>query len=154
MASTTRYPTPGLQPHKPAQSLAQETRACEAPFNMRERVDPKFIQFADGESVSGVLVRIEMIEVTKDGQTKKVPRLVIEDLDSNEQFCFLATFQIASKITRKDIGHVIDVRCEGDDPTVKTKGNPMKKFRVLVSDRTAPGWAENGTLITEEDIPF
>jgi hypothetical protein len=154
-AKAGNYGTSGLQPRGTktgGATLAQEQETSGA-FNMRERVDPRFIQFGDGESVQGILHRIEMVEVTKDGQTKKVPRLVVEELESREMVCFLATYQVASKIRRGDVGHVIDVRCEGNDPTIKTKGQPMKKFRVLVSEGMAPGFATDGTLITDDDIP-
>lgn len=135
------------------QTLAQEQQPANGGFNMRERLDPRFIQFGDGERVVGVLHRIESVQVTKDGTTKMVPRLVVEDLETREEVCFLATYQIACKIRRADIGHVIDIRCEGDDTTVRTKGQAMKKFRVLVSEHAAPGFALDGTLITDDDIP-
>lgn len=119
-------------------------------FNMVERKDPRFVQFGDGESVTGVLVNVERIKVND----KMASRYTVEELESKELLSFLGTFQIDSKLRVADVGHLIDVRCEGTDPKVTKSGNAMKLFKVLVSDRTAPGWAHDGTLITDDDIPF
>jgi hypothetical protein len=135
--ATTRYPNRFAQEAKPA-------------FNMIERKDPKFVQFGDGETVSGILVGIEKIDVGG----KPAARYTVQDLESKEMVSFLGTYQINAKLRREDVGHVVDVRCEGSDPKVARNGKPMKLFKVLVSERTAPGYAHDGTQITDDDIPF
>lgn len=130
------------------------TSTAEQPLNMIERKEPTLIKFADGESISGLLVGIERIEVDK----KPIVRYTVQDLDSGELSSFLGTYQINAKIRRNDVGHVIDVRYEGEDKSVSRNGNNMRKFKVLVSDRHVgplpPGTAADGTLITDEDIGF
>jgi hypothetical protein len=127
-------------------------------FNMQERKEPTFVQFAEGEVIEGLLVSIDRIEVGE--QKKPTPRFVVKDLESGQLQCFLGTYDIATKLKRADIGHVIRVRYEGEDRTVSRNGNSLKKFKVEVSDRPYAAAAagrkdiEAGTLITDEDIPF
>ncbi len=141
MATAANYPN----------RMAVQPRQAEKPaFNMVERKDPRFVQFGDGEMITGVLVSIERIKVND----KPASRYTVEDLDTKELCAFLGTFQIDAKLRPVDVGHVIEVRCEGTDSNVGRNGNSMKLFKVLVSDRTAPGWAYDGTPITNDDIPF
>lgn len=122
----------------------------ESPFNMQERKEPTLIKFGDGEQVRGVLVAVDQVEV----KGKRVNQYVIEDMDSKERASFLGTYQIDVKLRRSDVGHVVQVVCTGEDRNVQRNGNAMKTFRVLVSDRKAPGWANDGTPITDDDIAF
>ncbi len=132
-----RTQTAAAEPAKPA-------------FNMVERKDPKHIQFGDGETVTGILVGIERIPMNG----KNVCRYTVEELESGEILAFLGTYQIDSKLRLADVGHVVTVRCEGASKEVSKNGNAMKLFKVAVSDRKAPGWAHDGTEITESDIGF
>lgn len=127
----------------PAQAPAADA------FDFEERTEPRFLQFGDGETVTGILASIERIAV----KDKQVTRYTVQDLESGELVSFLGTYQIDTKIRRGDMGHVVDIRCEGSHPDVKRNGNAMKMFRVRVSKRTAPGWAQDGTQITDDDLP-
>lgn len=120
-------------------------------FEMEERKDPTFVQFGDGETLTGVLVNIERIEVSK----KQVSRFTLADVETSELSSFLGTYQLDSKIRRSDLGHVLEVRCEGKDPKVTKNGNAMKLFRVRVSNRKVQEVQalEDGTYITDDDLP-
>ena len=125
-------------------------------FNMKERKEPKFIQFAVGEVVEGILVQIDKVEV---GERKQpTPRLIVKDLESGELYSFLATYDIAVKVRSNDIGHVISVRYEGEDTNVRREGRAMKRFKVMVSEKpyadARGNKLEDGTYITNADIPF
>jgi hypothetical protein len=127
-------------------------------FNMKERKEPEFISFSDGEMVEGVLLNIDRIPV---GETKQMTnRYTVRDIENRENlYSFLGTHQIDTKLSREDIGHVVSVRCEGVDHSVQRNGNAMKKFKVLVSDvpynvATRGRQLEDGTYITNEDIGF
>jgi hypothetical protein len=124
-------------------------------LNMIERKEPSLVKFAEGERIVGVLLRIERIEVDK----KPVTRYIVENLDGGELVQFLGTYQINAKLRTNDVGHVIDVRYEGEDLNVVRNGNSMRRFKVLVSDTRlgdeAPAVAGvDGTLITDDDIRF
>lgn len=116
-------------------------------LNMEERLEPRFVKFGDGETVAGVLISIEVAQVNG----KSAARYTVEDLDSGERTCFLGTAQINSKLRKSDVGHAIEVRCEGTDKSVIKNGNAMKLFRVKVSKEKV---SDDSLLITDADIPF
>jgi hypothetical protein len=125
-------------------------------FNMIERKEPTFVKLAEGEVIQGVLLRMERIEMGS--EKKKVVRYTVHEFDSGHLCSFLGAYQIDSKLTMADIGHVISVRCEGEDRNVRRNGNAMKLYTVLVSEKK---FAENGntpvvdsSIITDDDIPF
>jgi hypothetical protein len=83
----------------------------------------------------------------------------VKELDSGELQSFLGTYDIASKLRRMDIGHLISVRYEGEDKSVSRNGNALKRFKIAVSKELYAGAGkkdglEAGTLITDDDIPF
>lgn len=128
----------------------------EAAFNMRERKEPKFVQFAEGEVVEGVFIGVDTVEVGTD--KKKTAKISVRDLESGEIVQFLATYDISTKLKRSDIGHVVSVRYEGEDPSVRRGNNNLKRFKVLVSEKPYSAHQgnklEDGTYITDADIPF
>jgi hypothetical protein len=117
------------------------------PFNMVERKEPTLVKFADGERVHGLLVGVELIEIDK----KRVVRYVVQDLESGELSAFLGTYQINAKLRRDDVGRVIDVRYEGTDPNIAKNGNPMRRFKIMVSDILLSD-AKPGTVISAEFV--
>lgn len=140
-----------------SQLQPKQAAGADRPFNMRERKEPTFVTFADGDFVEGVLVNVERIEV---GEPKKMAnRYTVADLDTRELSSFLGSYQIDTKLRPSDKGHFIQVRCEGEDKTVVRSGRAMKKFRVVVSDEAVPAaktgnQLEDGTFITDYDIGF
>ena len=113
---------------------------------MLERKEPRFVQFAVGEVVNGVLVNME--KVTVNG--KIAIRYTVREDDG--EFCaFLGTHQLNTKLRPSDRGFYVSIRCEGQDESVQRNGNPMKLFKVLVSADKA---TDASLYITDEDIPF
>jgi hypothetical protein len=142
MESAT-YPTTGLDLRQKAAVPVDNSNP------MEERKEPTFVKFTDGEFVTGVLVRIEQIEIEK----KQCVRYTVRDCDE-ELYSFIGTYQIDAKLKRSDIFHRVEIRCEGEDPTVTRNGNAMKKFKVLVSKDPVKGAPRVNPEITDEDIPF
>jgi len=137
-------------------------------MEMRERKEPKFVTFADGEVVEGVLTTIEAIKIKDkiDGQERRVTRYtvlcgnVVGDRFSpdGESESFLGTHRINTALTMADRGKYVRIRCEGSDPNVGKGGNQMKLFKIEVSSETylqfqAPEKTDS-LEITNDDIPF
>jgi hypothetical protein len=142
MESAT-YPTTGPDPTpKPAAPVDNSNP-------MEERKEPTFVKFSDGEVVTGVLIRIERIEIMK----KACTRYTVRDYD-DELYSFIGTYQIDAKLKSSDLFHKVEIRCEGEDPAVTRNGNAMKIFKVLVSKNPAKGAPRVNPEITDEDIPF
>lgn len=147
------YGTSGV--NRPKNQTMQQEKQAAAPaadaFEFEDRPEPSKIEFGDGEVFTGILTNIERVMI---GEPRKpAVRYSFEELETSKA-CFMnGTYQIDSKIRRHDVGHVIQIRYEGTDPNVSRNGNPMKKFTVRVSKNTAPGWANDGSQITDADIP-
>jgi hypothetical protein len=122
-------------------------------FNLKERKDPTFVKFADGECVEGVFVKKTMQPTKSEGRTNMTARYTVQDITTGEMTEFLGTYQINSKLSPRDLGHYIAVRCEGEDKNVTRNGNSMKIFKVMVSEAIVPGWVADGSQITDEDLP-
>lgn len=134
------------------------------PFPMKERREPKFIEFkSDGQVVEGVLVGIDRPEVGG----KKVARFVLADVDfdgdrvipTGDRSCFLGTADLAAKINVQDLGFYLRVRYEGLDQSVVRNGNAMKRFKISLSEKPVFGVKQtqseaDSTFITDADIPF
>lgn len=116
-----------------------------------DRLDPKKLEFGDGGVVTMILTGIDRVQVGN--PPKMAARYSFEDFETGEKFFMIGTHQLDSKIVLKDLGHVLRIRYEGTDPSVTRNGNAMKKFHVQVSVRCAPGWAQDGTPITDDDLP-
>ena len=119
---------------------------------MKEILDPKFIQFGDGEEIEGVLVKYERIFVNKKNCARYTVRDANGDLSS-----FLGTYQIDSKLQPHHLGHRVRIHCEGVDRNVSRYGNSMKLFRVFVSESRVENIRHTPTdapEITDKDIPF
>jgi hypothetical protein len=126
---------------------------------MQTRREPKFYSFGadgvrEGEVLEGVFLRIDSIE--KEG--KKVARFLFAEgeihdgrfVPSGERFALLATYDLAQKLLMGDTGHFVRIRYTGEDHSVRTAGNALKRFDVQVSAAefvTARG-------ISDQDIPF
>lgn len=145
MSTATRYPNRWDNRQQP-----QPAQAGASPFEFEERLEPKHIKLEDGEVFTGILTGIERIAIAG----KPAARYRAEELETGEVVTFNGTYQLDSKLSPRDIGHVVELRCEGTDPNVGKNGNHMKLFRVRVSKQTAPGWANDGTQITDDDIPL
>jgi hypothetical protein len=147
-----RYPNRLDPRQQPAARAAQQPPAppsAESAFDFEERLEPRHIKLEEGEIFTGTLCAIERITISG----KWACRYRAEEFETREMVTFNGTYQIDSKLSPRDVGHIIEVRCEGTDKNVERNGNFMKKFRVRVSKQTAPGWASDGTPITDDDLP-
>ncbi len=147
--------TTEMQPR--AQTVAEQAanfrRQPAAYGEMRERKEPRFIKFADGEVLTGVLMSIERATV----KGKPATRFLVIEEESREPAVFLGTFQLESQLLTSDIGHRVEIRCEGTNPNVTKNGNAMKVFKIFVSEKpVVPGRVASAEdlSITDEDIPF
>jgi hypothetical protein len=152
MAQAANYPNRyAQQPSKPASEAVTG-----AAMNFSERKDPQKYEFGDGVMLQGTLTNVERVQVRdqKNGLQKSANRYTVQEVESGEPVFFFGTHQLDTKLRPSDVGHVIVVTCEGEDKSVSRNGNAMKIFKVMVSDRKAPGWASDGTPITAEDVAF
>ena len=117
-------------------------------LTMEERQEPRFVKFATGVIVEGILTTIERVSI----QNKAAVRYTVEEM-SGEFVQFLGTHQINTKLRQGDIGHGVHIRCKGEDTMVKRGENCMKVFEVFVSKELARN-AEDALLITDADIGF
>ena len=119
-------------------------------FNMVERQEPKFVQFGAGDVLAGVLLGIETVRV----KDKNAARFTLANIENpGEKFAFLGTAQINAQLSRADVGHMVEVRCTGEDKNVIRNVNAMKTFKIFVSDK--PVTHDNGDplFITDADLP-
>ena len=117
---------------------------------METREDPRFVQFAKGEVVSGVLLSIQSFRIGD----KPCVRYVVKE-DSGERVSFIGTYQINQKLRPSDPGHRISVECTGEDEAVKRGENCMKTFIVKVSSSLVLNVTPVSDLgISNADIPF
>jgi hypothetical protein len=123
--------------------------------NWIERKPPKKFDFAEGAVLVGILVSHEtgMLRDKQTGQPKKVNRYTVEDQDSKETVFFHGTVQLDSMLRPNDVGHFVSVTCTGEDKEAGRNKNAMKLFKVLISERAAPGWADDGSRIMDADLP-
>lgn len=116
---------------------------------MEERTGPEMIRFKTGDQIEGVLLGKERITV----ESKPVVRYTVKRLSDAKLFSFLGTADIVTKLRDGDEGHLISVRCDGENTMVKRGDNCMKVFTVMVSKKPF-GEIKDSLEITDEDIPF
>lgn len=130
--------------------------------NWENRPDPKKFDFAEGSCLVGVLLAADRTTL-KDPRTnapKPAVRYTVRELEdvgkliySPEPVFFHGTYVLDSKLSPRDVGHFVSITCKGEDRSAGRSGNPMKLFDVNVSKETAPGFANDGTAITDDDLP-
>ena len=124
-------------------------------MNWEDRKMPEKFDFAEGVVLVGVLIDISarQLKDPRTGVLKRTNQYTVKEQDGDTVF-FFGTYQIDAQMRPADIGHYVSIVCMGEDKNVERGGNAMKVFQIKVSKETAPGWAANGTPITDEDIPF
>jgi hypothetical protein len=125
-----------------------EARAME----MEDRKEPEFVTFQkEGDSVCGVLVRVEKIQVKRKDTNipKPAVRFTVEEIDSGRRLAFLGTYQLMTMLRRSDIGKVIAVRYTGkrDIPS-----GALTTFDVQVSKGKPAGANVPGDMISGDDL--
>lgn len=114
-----------------------------------KRVPPKKYEWGKGAPLSGLLTTA--LETNLRG--KPAMRYTVREMETDERFFFYGTVQLNEQLEPADVGHYVLITCTGEDTHAGRNGNPMKLFEVSVSVETAPGYANNGTPITDEDLP-
>lgn len=103
---------------------------------MQEVKAPDMFQFSDQHrTASGVLIDIDQVTVKE----KPTMQYLFEG-DNKRRFTFLGTADLNKKIHPGHVGYWMDITYEGEDPTIKTQGSPMRKFKVQVSADKEPGF--------------
>jgi hypothetical protein len=109
-----------------------------------------------GTTVIGRLISIAEIEVK--GRPVIQYTLALDD----KRVKFLGTYDLVQKLNSTHRGMSVRIKYLGTDPSVSRNGNEMKIFDVQVRDdrpyrSVAPASVrrlDDGTQITDEDIPF
>jgi hypothetical protein len=105
--------------------------AVEVGYKMIKREPPKHINFAEGETVDGIFIRLEVVRM----QGKLAARYTVRELTGGRRFTFLGLANIDNQIDRADLGHRISVTCTGIvSPRVQGQSG-MKLFEILVSEK-------------------
>jgi len=127
---------------------------------METREEPRFINFATGDTLEGELLSVEEIAVKE----KRAVRYTLKEPDRDIWVCFLGTHMLNSKLRLSDVGHYVQITCEGEDTTVKRGENCMKVFDVKVSrEKVHAGLfkptepkpeSSDPASISDADIPF
>jgi len=127
-------------------------------LTMQTREEPRFVRFSTGDVIEGVLVKMERLNI-RDKQTSQLSQAVRYTVsqDDGTDVAFIGTHQIDSKLRPDDRGHKVEIRCVGEDVTVKRGENFMKVFEVRVSKELASSASiptVDSIEITDADILF
>jgi hypothetical protein len=121
----------------------------DSPLEMETREEPKFVNFSAGDVVDGTLYSMERVTVRGNASIR------YNVLQDNGEMCaFIGTHQLNTKLRPSDVGHRVEIRCQGEDTMIKRGENCMKVFQVRVSKNAVRAAAGDGTEITDADIPF
>ena len=124
---------------------------------MHERVEPVFQNFSAGDTLEGVLLKLERINVRdkETGAVSPAVRYTVTDDDGVDR-AFLGTHQLNVKLRPSDCGHRVEIRCIGENTSVKRGNSCMKEFEVRVSKEVVDRLAvlSDPLEITDADIPF
>ncbi|MGA9069176.1 MAG: hypothetical protein WB424_02905 [Terracidiphilus sp.] len=116
---------------------------------MKLREEPPLMRFKVGDVLQGVLISFARARLA-DGFGIKY----LVQKDDGSRVSFWGTTQINSFLhLPSDRGHYVQIKCMGEDASVRRGENCMKVFEVLVSDEVI-GEGEDSTFITDADIPF
>jgi hypothetical protein len=125
-------------------------------INWIERKPPTKFEFGPGAVLVGLIVNHDKRKVRdqRTGEMKPVNRYTVEDAETKERVFFHATVQLDDALGPADVGRFVSITCTGEDKEAGRNGNAMKTFKVMVSQQYAPGWANDGTPIGDDDIGF
>lgn len=115
---------------------------------LEDRKEPDFVKFdREGQTAEGALIAISRVEV--DG--KPAVKYTLETQDG-QKIAFLGTHKINVHLSRRDVGHYVYVKFEGENKNVTKNGRAMREFKVRVSPK--PVIQVDPNEITDDDIPF
>ncbi len=114
---------------------------------MVELKEPEMVKFEhNGDEVQGILLSVSKVNV----KGKPTIQYTCEK-QAGDTFTFLSTYDISRKLSSKHVGHFVSVKFMGIDPSVETQGDPLRRFKVMVSKQRE---IVNPLEITDADIPF
>lgn len=102
-----------------------------------------------GDSLQGNLIAITPHVV----KGKKTIQYTMEKSDTS-RLTFLATWDLAQKITPKMLGLPINVTFEKYHDSIERDGNKAKVFKVMVDWDAKPSTTVDSLEVGDEDIPF
>ncbi|HEX3892860.1 MAG TPA: hypothetical protein VHW46_09845 [Terracidiphilus sp.] len=123
--------------------------------NWVEVKEPVKFDFSHGVTLVGILTSIERVQI-RDNDTrvpKPAVRYTVLDEETSAPVFFFGTVKLDSMIRTDFIGRYVSITCTGEDKSVQREGRAMKEFEILRSEDFAPGWATDGTRITDSDLP-
>lgn len=137
-----------------AQSQSAVFDAPKLEDGFRRLESPELYKFEKrGDQIIGVLSSVSTVEIESDDRAGKKQRVT--------QFLFmrpdappvkiLGTYDLCQKITRGEIGCVLQVTFLGEDQKIKRGNNYMKVFDVQAKGTPTP---RGDGPITDDDIPF
>jgi hypothetical protein len=111
---------------------------------MQDVKAPTMFQFSEKDPhMSGALLGVSPVTVNE----KEAVQYMVRG-EGGKIYTFLGTYEIDQKIQlwtadhpgESPVGHWLEIRYEGEDPSVKTQGNRLRRFRVQVSKDKEPGF--------------
>lgn len=136
----------------------------EIPEGYVESVAPELFKFERvGDRLAGILTAIQKVRLLDEDTSQY--KLVVEVLIETERGAmkFRPGFDVKSKLRRRMIGNQVLIKYLGTDPERGKDGNALKVFGVYwqpkaegtkVADGPPQNKLDDGTYITDEDIPF
>ena len=100
-------------------------------YRMIKREPPQHINFARGETIDGILTRVELVRI----QGKSTARYTVRELTGRKRYTFLGLANIDNQIDRADLGHRLRITCVGETPARIQGQSPMKNFEIVVSEK-------------------
>lgn len=91
------------------------------PVELVERTGREIFKFdAPGQVLRGRLISIDNTEIN----SKPAVRYTLNDEEEGKFYSFLGTIDLNTKIRPSDLGKVVHICYEGQDPRVRTERNP------------------------------
>lgn len=155
--------TPANYPNRLAQTSPRGAESSAVvggkPVNWKKIIPPEKFDFGSGAQLVGILASLARgtVRDTRTNQPKPVVRYTVLEVDENLEIgrtvFFHGTIQLDSMLRPDHVGHYVTITCTGEDRAAGRNGNSMKLFDVMVSEDAAPGWANDGSRIGDNDLP-
>lgn len=114
----------------------QEQERTVLPRGMEERREPALFKFErPGQTIEGHIAGF--LPTTLEG--KRAVAIFIAVNERTDQFMKIhATRQLLEKIRTTDVGRQVRITYRGEDDAVKTQGNKLRRFDVVVNTASEP----------------
>ena len=109
---------------------------------MQEVKAPEQFKFSEQHrTLEGVYLGFQTVSV-EDKETRErkgASQHMIQDGDGR-RFTFLGLYDLEQKLRLDFVGHWVTIIYEGEDRSIQTQGNAMKRFKVGVGKEKEPGY--------------